>query len=74
MRAFKLFHVLLGSVAAVDAADPVRRAFATDDAPLPSGVEPWTGRPRKKADAERLKDIEADMSEEEIVRRYRAFG
>lgn len=48
--------------------------LATDDVPLPSGVEPWTGRPRKKAEAERLKGIEADMSEEEIVRRYRAFG
>ncbi|MBO6518531.1 MAG: hypothetical protein JJ900_16725 [Rhodospirillales bacterium] len=48
--------------------------LATDDTPLPSGVEPWTGRPRTKAQAARLKGIEADMTEEEIVRRYRAFG
>ncbi|MGJ3260565.1 MAG: formyltransferase family protein [Rhodospirillales bacterium] len=48
--------------------------LATDDAPLESGAEPWTGRLRTAAEAERLKGIEADMSEEEIVRRYRAFG
>lgn len=48
--------------------------MATNDAPLKSGVEPWTGNPRTRKEAERLKDIEADMSEEEIVRRYRAFG
>ncbi|MBO6947480.1 MAG: hypothetical protein JJ855_05820 [Rhodospirillales bacterium] len=48
--------------------------MATDDTPLKSGVEPWTGRPRTRAEAEKLKEIEADMSEEEIVRRYRAFG
>jgi len=48
--------------------------MATNDAALPSGVEPWTGRPRLRAEAERLKGIESDLSEEEIVRRYRAFG
>ena len=48
--------------------------LATDDAPLPRSVEDWTGRPRTTAEAERLKGIEADLSEEEIVRRYRAFG
>lgn len=48
--------------------------MASDDTPLASGVEPWTGKPRTRAEAESLKEIEADMSEEEIVRRYRAFG
>lgn len=48
--------------------------MASDDAVLPSGGEPWSGRPRTRAEAERLKQIEADLSEEEIVRRYRAFG
>ncbi len=48
--------------------------MATDDTPLPGGVEPWTGRVRTRREAERLKRIEADLSEEEIVRRYRAFG
>lgn len=48
--------------------------LASDDAPLPSGVEPWTGRVRTCLEAERLKQIEADLTEEEIVRRYRAFG
>lgn len=48
--------------------------LAADDAPLPSGTEPWTGRLRTTAEAERLKGIESDMSEEEIARRYRAFG
>ncbi|WNJ99947.1 formyltransferase family protein [Thalassospiraceae bacterium LMO-JJ14] len=48
--------------------------MATNDEPLPSGVEPWTGVARTRAEAERLQEIEADLSEEEIVRRYRAFG
>jgi methionyl-tRNA formyltransferase len=48
--------------------------MACDDAPLPSGVEPWTGRCRTRAEAERLQAIESDLTEEEIVRRYRAFG
>jgi methionyl-tRNA formyltransferase len=48
--------------------------MAGDDAPLPHGTETWTGALRTRAEAERLKAIEADLSEEEIVRRYRAFG
>ncbi|MEX0694147.1 MAG: formyltransferase family protein [Rhodospirillales bacterium] len=48
--------------------------MATSDVPLPAGVEPWTGRARTRKEAERLKGIEADLSEAEIVRRYRAFG
>lgn len=48
--------------------------MATDDTPLRSGAEPWTGTPRTRNEAEKLKGIEADMPEEEIVRRYRAFG
>ena len=48
--------------------------MACNDAPLPSGIEPWTGTPHTRAEAERLMQIEADLTEEEIVRRYRAFG
>jgi methionyl-tRNA formyltransferase len=48
--------------------------MANNDDPLPSGVEPWTGRPRTRKEAEQLMGIEADLTEEEIVRRYRAFG
>lgn len=48
--------------------------MACNDAPLPSGIEPWTGTSRTRAEAERLMQIEADLTEEEIVRRYRAFG
>jgi len=48
--------------------------LATDDAPLPRSGEAWQGRPRTQAEADRLCRVEADLSEEEIVRRYRAFG
>ncbi len=48
--------------------------LATDDTPLPHTEEIWSDRQCTKAEAERLKRIEADLSEEEIVRRYRAFG
>ena len=48
--------------------------FAADDAPLPLSGEVWTGVTRTKAEAERLMRIESGLSEEEINRRYRAFG
>ena len=48
--------------------------LATDDTPLPHTDEHWSDRQCTRAEAERLKRIEADLSEEEIVRRYRAFG
>ena len=48
--------------------------LAGDDAPLAPSGEVWTGTPRTKADAERLSAIESDLTEEEINRRYRAFG
>lgn len=50
------------------------RHFACDDAPLPHSEEQWIGPTRTKAEAKRLSAIEADLSEEEINRRYRAFG
>lgn len=48
--------------------------LACNDAPLPHSGEQWVGRTRTKAEAKRLSAIEADLSEEEINRRYRAFG
>lgn len=48
--------------------------LATNDEPLPHSDEVWTGRNRTKAEAAKLKQIESDLSEEEIVLRYRAFG
>lgn len=49
--------------------------FATNDAPLPyAQSEAWAGPARTIAEARRLKRIEADLSEDEIIRRYRAFG
>lgn len=48
--------------------------FATDDSPLPRTDESWSDRQCTRAEAERLKRIEADLTEDEIVRRYRAFG
>ncbi len=53
-----------------DYAEPL----ACEDAPLPRSEERWAGPTRTKAEAARLSEIEADLSEEEIVRRYRAFG
>ena len=50
------------------------RHLACDDTPLPVCEEQWTGQTRTKAEAARLSQVEADLSEEEIVRRYRAFG
>ena len=50
------------------------RHLACDDTPLPVCGEQWTGQTRTKAEAARLSQVEADLSEEEIVRRYRAFG
>ncbi len=48
--------------------------LACDDAPLPHSGEQWIGPTRTKAEAKRLSAIESDLTEEEINRRYRAFG
>lgn len=48
--------------------------LATNDAPLPHSDEIWTGKTRTRAEAEHLKKLESDLSEDEINRRYRAFG
>ncbi len=48
--------------------------FATDDRPLPPSGDAWSGPVRTKAMAEKFREVEADMDEAEIVRRYRAFG
>lgn len=48
--------------------------FVSDDAPLAPSGDAWGARKCTNAEAERLKKVEADLSEEEIVRRYRAFG
>ncbi len=48
--------------------------LATDDTPLPHNGETWSGPTRTKAEAEALRGIEADLSEDEIRRRYFAFG
>lgn len=49
--------------------------LATQDEPLaPLAGECWSGRVYTRAQAERLAAVEADLSEDEIRRRYRAFG
>lgn len=48
--------------------------LATNDTPLPHSDEVWTGKTRNRAEAEHLKKLRSDLSEEEINRRYRAFG
>ena len=48
--------------------------LAKDDAPLPASSETWSGRKRTKAEAAVLREPPPDASEEEIRRRFRAFG
>lgn len=48
--------------------------LATNDAPLGLSDERWSEKMCTRANAEKLKQIESDLSEDEINRRYRAFG
>ncbi len=48
--------------------------LATNDTPLPHTNEVWSGKTRTRAEAEHLKQLASDLSEDEINRRYRAFG
>ncbi len=48
--------------------------LAADDAPLPHCAETWSGIKRTKADAAALREPPRDASEQEIRRRFRAFG
>jgi methionyl-tRNA formyltransferase len=48
--------------------------LALSDEPLAKMDVAWGGRKTSKADAERMKEITADMSEDEIRLRWRAFG
>lgn len=48
--------------------------LACEDTPLPHSGDQWIGPKRTKAEAKRLSAIEPDLTEEEINRRYRAFG
>ncbi|MAN78805.1 MAG: methionyl-tRNA formyltransferase [Rhodospirillaceae bacterium] len=48
--------------------------LAMDDAPLPLSKETWSGTKRTKADADGLREPPRDATEEEIRRRFRAFG
>ena len=54
--------------------DHAQASGLVDDAPLPHSGEQWIGPKRTKAEAKRLSVIEADLTEDEINRRYRAFG
>lgn len=49
-------------------------ALADLSMPLPPSGDVWSGPVRLKADFERMREIEPDMSEEEIGLRVRAFG
>jgi methionyl-tRNA formyltransferase len=48
--------------------------LAAMDAPLPLSSETWSGIKRTKAQAEAMREPPRDASEEEIRRRFRAFG
>ncbi len=48
--------------------------LATDNTPLPPSGDVWFGPKRTKQDFERMQEFTADMDEEEIKRRFRAFG
>ncbi|MBT3909609.1 MAG: hypothetical protein HOF27_07995 [Rhodospirillaceae bacterium] len=49
-------------------------ALATDDAPLPTLDMAWAEKTTTNKDAERMREIDDTMSEEEIKLRFRAFG
>jgi len=48
--------------------------LATNADPIPALDMGWGERKTTSADVERMKELDADMSEEEIKRRWRAFG
>jgi methionyl-tRNA formyltransferase len=48
--------------------------LATDETPLPPSGDVWFGHKRTNRDFERMQAFTADMDEEEIKRRFRAFG
>ncbi len=48
--------------------------LALDPAPLPHADISWAGPLRTRAAADRLTEITSDLTEDEITRRYRAFG
>ena len=48
--------------------------LALDPAPLPHSDIAWVGPLRTRAQADRLSEITSDLTEDEINRRYRAFG
>ena len=48
--------------------------LALDSAPLPRKDISWTGPLRTRAQADRLSEITSNLTEDEIARRYRAFG
>jgi len=50
------------------------RRLATDPAPLPPTGDKWFGPKRTKREFERMGEFTADMDEQEIKRRFRAFG
>ena len=48
--------------------------LASDDAPLPLSGERWSGVKRTKAEATVMREPPRDATEDEIRRRFRAFG
>ena len=48
--------------------------LATSDEPLDVLDVPWSGQKHTRAEFEAMKELEADMDEDEIGLRYRAFG
>ncbi|MEQ8505046.1 MAG: formyltransferase family protein [Rhodospirillales bacterium] len=50
------------------------RHLAVDDAPLPAIEERWSGIKRTKAEVTAMREPPRDASEDEIRRRFRAFG
>ena len=50
------------------------RHLATDDAPLPEISVQWSSRKTTEQEFQAMQELVADMSEDEIRLRYRAFG
>lgn len=65
---------ILAYQAALRLFDRYASHLATDDQPLPASRETWSGNKHSKADVAAMKELPFDASEDEIRRRFRAFG
>lgn len=65
MQAYKALVSMFSSLA---------ERLACDAAPLPPNGDTWTGRTSTRKAFERMREVSDEMDEDEIKRRFRAFG